>query len=119
MATNQSTGLLTGLFDFSFTTFVTLKYLKIIYALLLAAILLGGIVTFFGLASQGGSSILVALVVVPLGTLLYLVLARMYMETLTLFFRIGENTSAIAATLAAGAPGASAAGPSFPTVPAS
>ena len=101
----ESKNFFAGLFDFSFTTFITLKFIKVIYGLLVALILLGGLLFFVASIARGGASILVALVLVPLVTLLYLVFARIYMELIALFFRIGENTSLIAARLGAG-PGA-------------
>ena len=58
---------------------------------------------FFTLLLRGGLSILLAFVLAPLGTLLYLMLARISLEALALFFRMGENTSAIAAALGSGA----------------
>ena len=41
-----------GLFDVSFTTFVTLKFIQVIYGLLVALILLTGLIFFLRLASQ-------------------------------------------------------------------
>lgn len=101
----QNKGFFAALFDFSFTSFVTLRFLKVIYAVLVALILVGGVVAFFAFLFRGGGSILVALVLVPLGTFLYLVIARVYMEILALFFRIGENTSMIAQQVAGGPSG--------------
>jgi len=100
--TNQHTdrGLLAGLFDINFTTFVTLRFLKAIYVVLLVLILLGGVLFFVSSIARGGASgVVLAVVVAPLGTFLYLMLARIYLEVLALLFRIGENTSAIAAAL--------------------
>jgi len=97
----EAKNLLSGLLDFSFTSFVTLKFLRVIYALLLALILLGGIGFFFSLAAQGAGSAIVALIVVPLVVFLYVVIARIYMELVALFFRIAENTSILVAQGAA------------------
>src|SRR6516162_294275 len=85
-------GFFAGLFDFGFTTFITLKFLKVIYAILVVLILLGGLFFFIATLAQGGASIAFGLTVVPLGTFLYLIFARVSMEIIALFFRIGENT---------------------------
>ncbi len=89
----EAKSLFTGLFDFGFTTFITLKFLRVIYGLLMILILLLGLAFFFQFASLGGAFVLIALVIVPFATLLYLILARISMELIALFFRIGENTS--------------------------
>jgi len=85
-----------ALFDFGFTSFVTLRFLKLIYAILVGLILLTGLVFFVSLIFQGGVFVILALVGVPIVTLFYLVIARVYTEMIALFFRIGENTSVIA-----------------------
>jgi len=104
----ESKGFFSGLFDFGFTSFITLRFLKVIYTILVVLILLAGLVTFVVFISQGGVGVVFAIVVVPIVTLLYLVLARVYMEVIALFFRIGENTSIMARALNAGsAPAAS------------
>ncbi len=46
-----------------------------------------------------------AVVIVPLVMLLYLILARVYMQLIALLFRIGENTSLIADRLGSGPAG--------------
>lgn len=88
-----------------------------IYAILVGLILLTGLIFFFGLLLQGeAASILLAIIGVPLVTLLYLVIARVYMEIIALFFRIGENTSVMAASLgggSSGGPGSPYSGPSY------
>jgi hypothetical protein len=88
-----------GLFDFGFTSFVTLKFLRVIYTILVVAICLMGVVFLIAGFAQGGISAFLALILAPLMTLLYLVFARIWMETIALFFRIGENTSVMAAAL--------------------
>lgn len=84
-----------SLFDFGFTTFVTLRFLKVIYAIVMVLIGIGAIGVFVALASEGGGEAVLALIVVPLGALLYLVFARIYFELIALLFRIAESTSNI------------------------
>lgn len=97
-------GFFAALFDFSFTSFITLRFLKVIYGVLVVLILLSGVVFLISGLSRGGSAALLSLVGVPVVTLLYLVLARIYMELIALFFRIGENTSLMARAAGGGAP---------------
>ncbi len=109
----ESKGFFGALFDFSFTSFITLRFLKVIYAVLVGLILLSGVVFFVALLSRGGLTTLVAIIGVPIVTLLYLVIARVYMEIIALFFRIGENTSIIARNIAPSATGQQSGGTSF------
>ncbi len=106
MASSQleTKGFFAALFDFQFTSFITLKFLRVIYAVLVAVILLLGLVFFIALATKGAASLIVGLILVPIVTLLYLVFARIWMETIALFFRIGENTSLMAAAMGRQAP---------------
>ena len=95
-----------SLFDFQFTSFITLRFLKVIYAVLVAVILLGGVVFLIaGLASGTASGVLVGLIVAPLATLFYLILARIYLEVIAMFFRIGDNTSLAVQLLGGNRPG--------------
>jgi hypothetical protein len=93
----EAKGLFAGLFDFSFSTFITLKFLRVIYAVIMGLILLGGLGFFISLLARGGAAVVAAIILVPLVTLLYLIFARIYMELIALFFRIGENTSLLVA----------------------
>ncbi len=109
----QERGFLASLFDFGFTTFVTLRFLKVIYGIVMVLIGLGALGVFVSLASQGAGSAVLALVLVPIGALLYLVFARIYLELIALLFRIAESTARIDQHLTAGG-GAGPAGPGSP-----
>jgi hypothetical protein len=89
-------GFFATLFDFSFTSFVTLKFLRVIYAIAVVAIGLATLVWMGIIGSQGGILVLVALVLGPLAGLLYLISVRVGFEVIAVLFRIGENTSVLA-----------------------
>jgi hypothetical protein len=104
--TDGAKGLFASLFDFNFTSFITLKFLKVIYALLMGLIFLAGIIVFFGaLLSGTAGGVLFGLFIVPILVIVYLLILRVYLESLALFFRIGENTQAIRQSLGGSAPG--------------
>jgi hypothetical protein len=119
---DQAKGLFASLFDFNFTSFITLKFLKVIYIILMAIIGLGAIILFFGFLISGtAAGVLSAIFLVPIGAFLYLLVVRVYLESLALFFRIGENTQAIRQSLG-GSPGSmpgssGAFGGGYPTPP--
>jgi hypothetical protein len=98
--TAQAKGLFAGLFDFSFETFVALKVIKVLYGLFLVVLVLGI------LAGLGGAVVamiqgeflagLGMLVLLPIATLIYLVLGRVYFELIIVAFKIAEDADEIA-----------------------
>jgi len=91
-------GFFASLFDFGFTSFITLKLMSGVYGLLVVLTLLAGVFLVVVGISRGGMDAVGAIVVVPVVTLIYLVLMRVSMEMVALFFRIGENTNLMAAS---------------------
>lgn len=100
----EAKGFFPALFDFSFTSFITLKFLKVIYAIIVCVVLLAGLVFLVAGLSQGGGTAVASIIFAPLFTLLYLVFTRISMEVIAIFFRIGENTTIMAANLTGQAP---------------
>jgi hypothetical protein len=94
----QTKGFFGALFDLSFSEFVTTKLIKVLYVLLLILIAIGFLIVFFGgivgLFRHGGfAQGLLTIVLAPIGALLYVILARMWMELVIVLFRIAENTT--------------------------
>jgi hypothetical protein len=106
----ETKGFFTALFDFGFTSFITLKFLRVIYTFLVCLILLVGLLFLVIGLAQGGGTAVVVIFLAPLATLLYLIFVRIYMELIAMFFRIGENTSIMAAKLTGQAPPPAAPG---------
>ncbi|MGB3763483.1 MAG: DUF4282 domain-containing protein [Ornithinimicrobium sp.] len=110
MAT-ESKGFFSALFDLDFNHFITVKFVKLIYVVLMAVLFLSAIVYFLasivvGFSDQGSPLIILfALFFIPLVTLVYLVILRIFMESVVVFFRIGENTAAMAAGATTGQQG--------------
>lgn len=107
---NAVPGFFRSLFDFRFTSFVTRKIAGFIYAILLISIVLTGIIAFLSTAIAGISmmtgpfnaqpiqgilTILAALVFVPIGTILGVVLARVLVEVNVALVAIAENTASL------------------------
>lgn len=85
-----------AMFDFEFETFVALKFIKVIYILAMVFIGLSGVALFFvGIANGDFLTALAALVFL----VFYLIVVRVWLEVIALLFRIGENTSAIRASV--------------------
>jgi len=99
-------GLLASLFDFSFSSFVTTKLVRVLYGLSLAAIALAALVFGLGAFGRGFFSGLVGLfIVAPLGFLIALVIARINCELVLVAFRIQAHTAEIAERLRHAGPG--------------
>ncbi len=89
-----------GLFDFSFTNFITTKVIKVLYGIWLIGVV--GIVLFGFYAAIDTMFLsrytrplegLMTLVATPIVAVLYLILGRVYMEVLIVLFKIAENLS--------------------------
>jgi hypothetical protein len=119
----ETKGFFAALFDFGFTSFITLKFLRVIYTILVCLILLAGLLFLIYGLSQGGGPAVVAILLAPIATLLYLIIVRIYMELIAMFFRIGEHTAIMAAQLSGQSPPPPAPGygygPGAPTGPTS
>jgi Domain of unknown function (DUF4282) len=103
-----------SLFDISFTSFVTMRIIKVVYVitlLLIGLAALAFVVAAFAESVAGG--LVVLLIVAPLLSLLYVIYARVLLELVMAIFRIMENTGEQVGLLRAQAGGAAAA----PTTP--
>lgn len=89
-------GFISSLFDFSFRELITPKVIRVLYILIVVLIGIGSLAAFASFATQGAMSLILGIVVVPLVALLYIILARVYMEILIVIFRIGEDVADIA-----------------------
>jgi hypothetical protein len=91
-------GFVGGLFDFSFTTFVTTKVVKVLYGIWLLGVVgivlfgfYGAIDNMFLRTYTHPAEGLLMLILTPIIAVLYLILGRVYMEVLIVLFRIAEN----------------------------
>lgn len=90
----QGKNFFASLFDLSFRSFVALRFIKILYVILI--VILGIVALLFlitGISSGDPATILLTLILVPLGALVYLIVYRVVLELIVVIFRIAENTS--------------------------
>jgi len=86
-------GFLRSLFDISFRSLITTKIIKVVYVLymvVIALVALAFIVSAF--SSSVAAGVVVLVIGAPLGALVYLVFARVWLEAIIALFRIMENT---------------------------
>ncbi|CAN5156624.1 hypothetical protein BH24ACT1_BH24ACT1_00730 [soil metagenome] len=90
-------GFFKSLFDFSFSSFITVRLIKVIYALFIAG---SALFALLFVASAFRASVLfglfVLVIVAPVMFFFYVILARVYLELVVAIFRIAENTSILA-----------------------
>lgn len=85
------------LFDLSFDEFITMKIIRIVYILSIIAAGVGALVFLFGTAAAGGAGgFILGLIVAAILFLIYVILARIWLEIVMVLFKIAENTSVIA-----------------------
>lgn len=108
-----------ALFDLSFTKFVAPSIARIVYILLMAATGLFYIVAVIVAFYNGfGFGLFVMIIAGPLVGLLYLVLARVGLESLIATIRTAENTAELVRLHGEGRPNAQSGPPAYdPPVP--
>jgi hypothetical protein len=92
----QTAGFFGALFDFSFSSFITGKLIKVLYGLGLLLLGLGMLVMVVTGFSGGFTAGLFSLVVAPLVFLLGAMYLRVILELLMVVFRIADNVERMA-----------------------
>ncbi len=92
---NSLTSMFGPLLDFSFSTFIALNIIKIIYILGLVGLAIGWLVLVVTGFTQGflaGVGVMItASIMIPIGWIFW----RVYLELIIVIFRIAENTTTI------------------------
>lgn len=82
------------LFDFSFSSYITPSIVKVVYILIMIAIVIGWLgISISAFTESAGLGLVMLLIVGPIVALLYLVLARITLEFYTAVIRISEDVS--------------------------
>ena len=92
----EEKGFLASLFDLSFSSFITLKIIKIVFVLMLIA---SGLYTLFILGAAFAAETALGVIVLILSPVIFLffaIMARVYLEVLIVVFKIADNTAATA-----------------------
>jgi len=99
---DEGRGFFSSLFDLSFTSFITTRLIKLLYAMLIVlaavtALALGSGLSIAATAIGGRFLGLLAFVIVgPVVFLVNVILARVMLEGAIVFFRMAEHTAQIA-----------------------
>jgi Domain of unknown function (DUF4282) len=86
--TNRSVkGFFASLFDFSFSSMITTKIIKVVYVIEAVVISLCALGFLVYEVKQGGAGVLIGIVGAPIGWLFYMIVARMWCELWIVIFR--------------------------------
>ncbi|HET7684367.1 MAG TPA: DUF4282 domain-containing protein [Marmoricola sp.] len=87
----DAAGFFKALFDFSFTTFITPKVVKVVYVLATALLALGWLVFLIGAFADSAGAGIAVLLIGPVVLLVYLALIRMTLEFYLAIVRMSED----------------------------
>ena len=93
LTSTHAKGFLSALFDFSFTSFITTKIIKLLYVISMAVAAVAAfalIAAGFNVNNMAGFG---ALLLAPIAFLLVVAYSRVGLELVMVFFRIEENTA--------------------------
>ncbi|WP_218220889.1 DUF4282 domain-containing protein [Nesterenkonia sp. Act20] len=90
-----------ALFDFSFQSFVTVKFAKFIYAILIAFIILGYLLVVISAFSENAVAGLLVLLLGWIPAMIYLILFRITLEFMIALVRTSQNTAGTRAEIEA------------------
>lgn len=96
VSAEQAKGFFGALFDFSFSSYITLKFIKLIYVV--ATIMIGLVAVMFligALVSGNAGTIIGGIILIPLFGLVYLIWTRIMLEIIAIIFAIGGDTASI------------------------
>jgi hypothetical protein len=92
----ESRGFFGALFDFSFTSFVTTKIIKVLYVLILVLAVLSALVyTIIAFKVSAGFGILTLVIGDPLFIIIVMAFWRLVLEAFVVVFRIAEDIRAL------------------------
>ena len=89
-------GFFGSLFDFSFSEFITPRIIKLLFVLAIIISAIFAIMMFVAGISEGGGTAFLSLIGAPLLFLLYVIMARVWLEVIMIMFRIADNTDKLA-----------------------
>ena len=85
-----------AIFDITFTRLITRHVIGVAYVIALVLILVSGLIALAAaLFTTEGAARLLALVIVPIVTLLQILVARVIAEAVVVYFRIAEDVQAL------------------------
>jgi hypothetical protein len=92
----DSKGFIEALFDFSFTSFVTTRIIRVLYSLILVITVLAAFVyTILAFSASPGFGFLMLIIGDPLFIIIVMAFWRLFLESFVVTFRIAEDVHAL------------------------
>jgi hypothetical protein len=92
----ETKGFFRSLYDFSFSSFIMLRVIRVLYIVITVLYSIVAVVVFIAaLIRHTPADIAIAIIGVPLGYLVYLTIARITMEVIMVVFNIGKDLRSI------------------------
>jgi len=92
----EAKGYIRSLYDFSFSSLITLRVIRVLYILITILYSLGALVVFVSLLTRhSAADIVIAIIGVPIVYFIYLTVARIGLEILMVVFNIGKDVRVI------------------------
>ena len=82
-----------SLFDISFTSFITIRIIGVLYIVAISLVSLGCLAFLISCFNNGFNGIVVGLVITPLAWILYVIGIRVGLESLAASIKTSENTA--------------------------
>ncbi len=92
----EEKGFFGKLFDLSFSEFITISIIKVLYVIAIIVSAIGALVLLVSGFTKGVGAAIVGIILAPLAFLLYVLIARVWMELILVLFKIAENTGKMA-----------------------
>jgi hypothetical protein len=92
----EQKGFFGKLFDLSFSEFITISIIKVLYIIAIILSAIGALVVLIGGFTKGVGAAIAGIILAPLVFLLYVLIARVWMELIMVLFKIAENTGKMA-----------------------
>lgn len=89
-------GFFARLFDMSFSDFITVRLIKVLYILGIIAAGIGGLMFIISGFMAGVGMGILFLILSPVLVLFYILMVRVWLELILVVFRIAENTTQLA-----------------------
>ena len=92
----EEKGFFNVLFDLSFSEFITKRVIKALFVLAIIISAVAAIAILVGGISRGGLGILGGIVLAPIAFVIYVLVARVWLELILVLFRISDNIDRLA-----------------------
>jgi hypothetical protein len=89
-------GFFKNLFDINFKEFITKVVIKYLYLIAIIALAIGALSFLIASIARGGWGAFLAILLAPIGFIVYLLIIRIWLELVLVIFKIADNTDRMA-----------------------